>query len=308
MGRRAVRIARSVPDKTLVAALLAVMFAAILLLPVPAGAQEDEAATTMQAAEGTTVPADEKPAEENPETPAPAAKEENETANAQDASKESEREVQESGQQVQARATGSLANATATLRNDDTGNRIEGITIAAADCNPPRAANSSVTIRIAGEDGNVIISDADNEFEYNDQQIVIEPDDGEAIVTQGEDRLVTDEDTGTVVDSLGIVCSRDDDGSGDGNSAGIDDDELDCDVLLRRFRDDGAQYGDQSLFADGDVRDRIVVCLEQEVDQDTASDGDLPDTGGPSLIGLAVLGVVSALAGFSLVRGSRRED
>nr|MBA2619538.1 hypothetical protein [Rubrobacter sp.] len=85
--------------------------------------------------------------------------------------------------------------------------------------------------------------------------------------------------------------------------------DLSCDELLVLFRAEsssGQQYGDASGFADSEVRAQIEVCLEEEIVEGTAADGDLPDTGGLSLIGLAVLGVVSAAAGLSVIRGGRR--
>ena len=48
------------------------------------------------------------------------------------------------------------------------------------------------------------------------------------------------------------------------------------------------------------------MCLEGEIIKGTAADEDLPDTGGLPLLALAVLGVVSAAAGLSVIRGGRR--
>ena len=48
------------------------------------------------------------------------------------------------------------------------------------------------------------------------------------------------------------------------------------------------------------------MCLEEEVVEGTVADEDLPDTGGLSLLALAVVGVVSAAAGLSVIRGRRR--
>jgi hypothetical protein len=76
--------------------------------------------------------------------------------------------------------------------------------------------------------------------------------------------------------------------------------------VLFRAEASAQQYGDASGFADADVRAQIEVCLEEEIVEGTAADEDLPDTGGLSLIGLAVLGIVSAAACLSVIRGGRR--
>ncbi|QIN81787.1 hypothetical protein GBA63_03395 [Rubrobacter tropicus] len=120
-----------------------------------------------------------------------------------------------------------------------------------------------------------------------------------------------------IFSSSGITCRRGDaaddgggsGGNGDGNSGNTNTlEDLECDELLRRFREEETgQYGDRSLFSDVEVRKKVEVCLEQEVIQDTAADGQLPDTGGLSLLSLAVLGAVSVVAGVSVVRGARRE-
>ncbi|CAA9439049.1 MAG: hypothetical protein AVDCRST_MAG03-3833, partial [uncultured Rubrobacteraceae bacterium] len=102
----------------------------------------------------------------------------------------------------------------------------------------------------------------------------------------------------------GVTCT----GTGDGQR--VDEEEADpaddgakttndlrnlsCDELLVLFRGEsssGQQYEDAAVFADSEVRARVEVCLENEIVKGTAADGDLPDTGGLSLIGLAVLGV-----------------
>ena len=114
------------------------------------------------------------------------------------------------------------------------------------------------------------------------------------------------------------VCEagRADDG-GDGGAAnagggenGQDDlEDLSCDELLVLFRGEsssGQQYGDAAVFAGSRVRAQVEVCLEREIVQGTAADEDLPDTGGLSLLALAVLGFVSAAAGLSVIRGGRR--
>lgn len=97
---------------------------------------------------------------------------------------------------------------------------------------------------------------------------------------------------------------------GDENEIAADDlKELSCDELLVLFRAESgseAQYGDAAVFADSEVRAQVEVCLEREIVKGTAADEDLPDTGGLPLLALAVLGVVSAAAGLSVIRGGRR--
>lgn len=137
---------------------------------------------------------------------------------------------------------------------------------------------------------------------------------------------------GEIVNSTGITCGRDattgtgttDTGTTDTGTTGTTDtdttddtartaddlQDLSCEQLLAQFRagsGSAAQYGDAVALANADVQSRIEVCLEQEVVQGTAAGEDLPDTGGVSLLGLAVLGVVSAAAGLSMIRGGRRE-
>ena len=124
----------------------------------------------------------------------------------------------------------------------------------------------------------------------------------------------------TVASSEGVTCAR------TGGGQRVDDEEeadptddatrtaddlldLSCEELLVLFRagsSSEAQYMNAAAFADSDVRAQVEVCLEEEIVEGTAADEDLPDTGGPSLIGLAVLGVVSAAAGLSVIRGGRR--
>jgi hypothetical protein len=122
--------------------------------------------------------------------------------------------------------------------------------------------------------------------------------------------------TGTVVSSTDIECMDDATGTPTAETAPVEGEarnadelaDLDCDELLVLFRAEsggGQQYGDAAAFADSDVRAQVEVCLEREIVEGTAIDEDLPDTGGLSLIGLAVLGFVSAAAGLSVVRGGR---
>ena len=142
---------------------------------------------------------------------------------------------------------------------------------------------------------------------------------GDHAVSTSDPGFETDGDY-TVASSEGVTCARaggeqpvDDkkeaDPVNDGTRAADDLQNLDCDELLVLFRSEGAsgqQYGAASGFADSEVRAQVEVCLEREIVQGTAADEDLPDTGGLSLIGLAVLGVASAAAGLSVIRGGRR--
>ena len=123
----------------------------------------------------------------------------------------------------------------------------------------------------------------------------------------------------TVASSEGVTCA------GTGGGQPVDDEkeadpaddgartadelaDLSCNELLVLFRGEsssGQQYEDAAVFADSEVRAQVEVCLEREIVKGTAADEDLPDTGGPSLLALAVLGLVSAAAGLSVVRGGR---
>lgn len=269
MGCRAVGTTRTGSRAALSAVFSAVLLALVLLLAMPAVAHEEHG-------EG-----------EHEET----------AAKAQYTPSESKQSNKVNGQ-VLARATGPLADATATLTDDDDVRRdVDRITIPVADCTAPDAG---VTVTI-GQDGEqaTISNSQGNNIEAQDDQVIITGLNGEDIVASGINGL--EEGSGNVVRSSGISCERADDGaSGDGEADG---DGLNCEQLLQRFRGvDDAQY------VGVDVGNQIAICLEQEVEQNTAVGGDLPDTGGPSLVGLAVLGVGSALAGFSLIRGSRRED
>ena len=113
----------------------------------------------------------------------------------------------------------------------------------------------------------------------------------------------------TVASSEGVTCARTGDRqrADDADAARTADDleNLDCDELLVLFRGEGeGQYGVADRLADSDVRARIEVCLKKEIVNNPG--GNLPNTGGLSLIGLAVLGAVSAVAGLAVIRGGRR--
>lgn len=83
---------------------------------------------------------------------------------------------------------------------------------------------------------------------------------------------------------------------------------LDCDDLLERLRDrEEGQYADRG-FATSAVEARIDECREQEVIDETDTDENLPDTGGLPLLGIAVLGLASVVAGASVIRGAGRRE
>ena len=145
-------------------------------------------------------------------------------------------------------------------------------------------------------------------------------DDVLAVEDEGPGSFSLDVKASDGVDFAIAVCEagRADDG-GDGGAANAEDDEdengqddledLSCEELLVLFRGEsssGEQYADAAFFADSEVRAQVEVCLEKEIVEGTAADEDLPDTGGPSLLALAVLGFVSVAAGLSVIRGGRR--
>ena len=235
-----------------------------------------------------------------------------------------EQSVQGSGQQAEdattardqgqaaASATDPLQNAAVTIEpSSGTARRIE---IAAADCDVEKGATVSVD---AGEGAETFVNgDARNDDDVNaniqpiQDQIVI---DGFASADVGVFGNGSDGDA-IVTDSSGVTCGR---GAGQaaagggnkGNGAGADDlEDLTCAELLVLFRGEG-QYGDDGTAVvdlnDSEVRAQIEVCLEKEIVNNPG--GNLPNTGGVSLLALAVLGVVSAAAGLSVIRGGRRQ-
>jgi hypothetical protein len=210
--------------------------------------------------------------------------------------------AQEGEGQAPARAADPLQGAAVTVASDDGG--IERIEIAAADCTVDKGA--TVTVK-SGEKKQVFSNIGDNLAKGASN---IRATDDQVVITDIEDDLnggLGTPKTGEVADSSGIACGRD---AASGNKVDKEDEALEnlgCAELLVLFRGDGdGQYVDASELADNDVRARIELCLEKEILEGTAAEEDLPDTGGLSLLGLAVLGVVSAAAGLSVVRGGRR--
>ena len=253
--------------------------------------------------------------------PAPVAAQEETTSGAQttargkDASNKQEQPVQGSGQQAEDEsnqlATDPLAGQTANIAADSIG------PIAVAGCEATAGETASITV--ANEEGDareVFTDDEDTTFEFGQQGITIISE-GDGTEFLGNLNGATGDD-GKVVGSEGIVC--DDSGgqrAADANAAADDEntartenlEDLSCEELLVLFRSEsssGQQYEDSAVFADSEVRAQVEVCLEEEIVEGTAADENLPDTGGLSLLALAVLGVVSAAAGLSVIRGGRR--
>lgn len=245
----------------------------------------------------------------------------------------------ENGQQAQADATEKEDSQTATDPTGETARITESTT-------DSDEIVDRIVVPVAGcevaSDASVVVEDDDDTSVSltNGQNVTIDPDDDTlTIVGTDADGNLTDlaprggdqqfgtegqTATGEVLRSSGITCGRDaggnnaEDDNGAENGPNEDDatartaDELralSCEELLVLFRAEGGstgQYGDAVALADADVRAQIEVCLEQEVVQGTAAGEDLPDTGGVSLLGLAVLGIVSAAAGLSVIHGGRR--
>lgn len=177
--------------------------------------------------------------------------------------------------------------------------------------------SQDATVVLNDGSGSVTISAANNTFELtsNGQQLTITGE-GDAGIEPDPASNLTASSNLTVDSSTGVTCGNGNssgDKANDGKQANSGDDllSLSCEELLKRFRagdDASGQYGDDTTFADPDVRKRVEECLKKEIVQGTAADEKLPDTGGVSLLALAVLGLVSIAACVSVVRGVRRED
>ena len=213
---------------------------------------------------------------------------------------------------------GEAARITESTTDDD--EIVDRIVVAVGDCR----VGSDASVVVEDDDGTrVRLADGGNVTITADADAItiVGTGDGgnlEGIDASGGDRQFGTEGEiveGEVVSSAGITCGRDAaedepdpaEADPDGGEGGDDEDleNLSCDELLVLFRADGnGQYGDASNLADSDVRARIEVCLKKEVVNEPG--GKLPKTGGLSLLGLAVLGIVSAAAGLSVIRGGRR--
>ena len=217
-------------------------------------------------------------------------------ANAQEEAASEDKDASDKSEQ-------SLQDAAVTTRSNaaDTVTRIE---IAADGCDVEKGA--IVTVRNGTNETTFVNGDTRNtddviaNIQSTSDQIVIDN------FKAGLGESVTEDSK--VIDSSGTDCGSGQRADDDTNKANIDDlATLNCDDLLVLFRGGGGgQYGNVSDFADSEVRARVEVCLKKEIVQGTAADEDLPDTGGLSLLGLAVLGVVSAAAGLAVIRGGRR--
>jgi len=215
-----------------------------------------------------------------------------------------------------------LAGETARFTDSaDTDPTVDRIVVTVADCE----ANNNASVVVRDDDGTrARLTDGGNvTIATNGNAITIAgTDDGgnlDGVSTSGGDgQFGTEGETvdGEVVSSAGITCGddgrqrADDDDAADDDADGAraDDDNLEnlsCDELLVLFRGEGEeQYGVADRLADSDVRARIEVCLEREIVNNPG--GDLPNTGGLSLIGVAVLGAAAAVVGLAVSRGGRR--
>lgn len=310
MRRAAVKAVVFRARRMLIAMSLAALLVLALTLAAPVAAQDETTAQTVD--ETQAVKKDKDASSDEPEQ------------SVQEGGPQTESDPDEqAGTQTTTRATDPLQEAEVTIESP--GGTVERIEIAAAGCDIGKGATVTV------DDGNsnpvtfvdgVVRGDDDvtANIEATQDQVVIDGFDAEDLGGFGAEG----NEEGEVTDSTGITCGRDageaaaddaaaDDATEDGTTeddakAADELQELRCDELLVLFRAEGSaqQYGDASGFADSDVRAQIEVCLEEEIVEGTAADGDLPDTGGLSLIGLVVLGVVSAAAGLSVIRGGRR--
>jgi len=245
---------------------------------------------------------------------APVAAQEETTSGAQtvaggkEASGKQKQSVQGSGQQAEAgeeQAADPLEGQTANITAGSIG------PIAVAGCEAEAGETTSITIADT-EDADIektFTDGGDVTFQFGQQGITIAAEGNGTDLNEGFDAI-----TGEVIDSEGIVCDDGEqraDENNDGSNANTDNlENLSCDELLVLFRGEsssGQQYGDAAVFADSEVRAQVEVCLEREIVKGTAADEDLPDTGGVSLLALAVLGFVSVAAGLSVIRGGRRQ-
>lgn len=285
---------------TLVATALVALLVLALALAAPVSAQE-ETNRTKTGAKDKTASGDQYELVQGDEQQAEGSSEEAETP-------------------TTARAADTLQGADALIIKDDSDGTVDRIEITAADCAIEKGATVTVEDG-AGIPATFVDGDIRNDdevtatIESTQEQIVID----NFAADQLDDNFGAEgNEAGEVTDSSGITCGRDDDG---GNAAGGDEnqgdntknnddlEDLSCEELLVLFRGEsssGEQYADAAFFADSEVRAQVEVCLEKEIVEGTAADEDLPDTGGPSLLALAVLGFVSAAAGLSVIRGGRR--
>ncbi len=201
--------------------------------------------------------------------------------------------------------------------DDSDGTIANRVVIRNANCD----VDDGATITIRDADGTEItLTDGGNvDIEQDQGRIVIvgngEDQNFRGVNISGGDFGPSDStETGTVVRSTGITCGRaDGDNDDDENNGRVRTANeliaLDCEELLERLRDrEEGQYASRDVFTNSDVEERIEECREQEVIDDTDTGDDLPDTGGLPLLGIAVLGIASIVAGASVIRGVGREE
>jgi hypothetical protein len=215
-------------------------------------------------------------------------------------------------------AAGETARITESTADDD--EIVDRIVVAAGDCR----VGSDASVVVEDDDGTQArLTDGGNVRITADADAITIVGTGDGGNIRGIDASGGDRQFGTegetvegqVVSSTNVRCGRDDTGDDNatdddnGNGAEIDDlENLDCDELLVLFRGEGqGQYGNDGTAVDlndSQVRAQIEVCLEREIVNEPG--GKLPKTGGLSLIGVAVLGAATAVAGLSVIRGGRR--
>ena len=282
-----------------------------LALAAPVAAQEE---TTAQTANQTQTVAKDKDASGEQEQAV------------QGSGQQAENSAEETGRQDEERAADTLQEADALIieESSDGDATVDRIEIDAVDCEVDKGAvvtvqgdsNGSASFTNAPDDGTRDGDEVEATIVAETDQVIIEVVDDATL--SSEFGTEDSDEEGTVTSSSGVTCGRDDDG---GNAAGgaenqggntknnEDLEDLSCEELLVLFRGEsssGQQYADASFFADSEVRAQVEVCLEEEIVEGTAADEDLPDTGGPSLLALALLCLVSAAAGLSVIRGGRR--
>lgn len=228
--------------------------------------------------------------------------------------------------QDDSRAETDLAGETARITESDSDpdEIVDRIVVAAGDCR----VDADASVVVEDNDGTQVT--LNNGQNVNQNVNITATTNGVTIVGRGDGGNLngiapsggTDPQFGTegqtvdgqIVSSTGIRCednTGDDNGNdgGNGNGSGTDDnaEDLSCDKLLVLFRGD-EQYEDGGTAVDlndSDVRAQIEVCLKKEIVNNPG--GNLPKTGGVSVLAVAVLGLVSAAAGLSVIRGGRRQ-
>ena len=296
---------------TLVALVVAALLVLALALAAPVVAQEE---TTAQTTNGMqTVTKDKGTSDKQEEL-------------VQGGARQVEDSAEETGRQDDQRAADTLQGADALIIKDNTGAAptVDRIEIDAADCDVDRGAvvtvedenSQSASLTNAPDDGTRDTNEAEATIVAEPDQVVIEVTDGANLDPKFSPDAA--DEIGSVASSTGVTCGRDDDGGdaaggdenqGDNTKNNDDLEDLSCEELLVLFRGEsssGEQYENSAAFADSEVWAQVEVCLEKEIVEGTAADEDLPDTGGPSVLALAVLGAVSAAAGLSVIRGGRR--